>query len=193
MALDRLVGALLRQIALLIESRPEESTQHAVEVAKLAMTLAEAKQGRAQSYLPVENPETLATAEAGQGQAERKRHLAGWMGCELCARVLGHFNGRCGSRFRGAGPYMANVHSRHIEFGVEICIAVIDLKASQWESDPQMRQHLAPETIFRPSLFEKYVNQLPVALPLQTYKTPSADKVIKNLWESVDGRPEKAR
>ena len=38
---------------------------------------------------------------------------------------------------------------------------VIDIKVKEWVRDPKMSKYLCPETLFRPSRFEKYLNESP--------------------------------
>ena len=45
-------------------------------------------------------------------------------------------------------------------YTVEDCIKVIDVKASEWLRT-DMRQYLRPETLFRASKFESYLQQAP--------------------------------
>ena len=38
------------------------------------------------------------------------------------------------------------------------CLAVIEDRWREWGNDPKMRQHFNPETLFRESNFERYLN-----------------------------------
>jgi len=113
------------------------------------------------------------------------------MPCHVCERILSRFNAKVGSKYPGSASYMPNIHARHEEHGVEICLAVIELKVNDWLYDEQMRKYLTPETIFRPSKFLNYMNQVQcgdtgvvVVKPAGT--DPEIEAAKKRLWAAVD-------
>ena len=74
--------------------------------------------------------------------------------------VLEYLNAKTGSKYRATTE--ANVkpiRARLIDgFSVEDCKKVIDIKAGQWLNTEQSK-YLRPETLFRPSKFEGYLNE----------------------------------
>lgn len=52
---------------------------------------------------------------------------------------------------------------------------VIDVKAAEWLDDPKMNSYLCPDTLFRPSKFEKYLNQPGPATSLPNGRGQSAN------------------
>ena len=80
----------------------------------------------------------------------------------ITLRALEHLNGRTGrqgsNRFRAGkvtqGLIKAILKARHAEADI---IAVIDAKARQWGSDRERSHYLRPDTLFRLSNFERYL------------------------------------
>lgn len=75
--------------------------------------------------------------------------------------VIEYLNTRTGSAYRtttsaNIKPIRARLNDG---FTVDDCKKVIDTKANQWLSDTDMSKYLRPETLFRPSKFETYLNE----------------------------------
>lgn len=75
--------------------------------------------------------------------------------------VLEYLNAKTGSKYRASTeanvkPIRARLNDGYT---VEDCKKVIDTKAGQWLNNPDMVKYLRPETLFRPSKFESYINE----------------------------------
>ncbi|AQX86530.1 conserved phage C-terminal domain-containing protein [Elizabethkingia bruuniana] len=75
--------------------------------------------------------------------------------------ILNYFNEITGKRFK---PIKSNTNPISARFKAgytkEQMQEVIQLKTLEWKNNEVMAQHLCPTTIFRPSNFDKYVNQV---------------------------------
>nr|DAR94576.1 MAG TPA: hypothetical protein [Caudoviricetes sp.] len=75
--------------------------------------------------------------------------------------VLEYLNAKTGSKYRASTeanvkPIRARLNDNYT---VEDCKRVIDIKVGQWLNNPEMEKFLRPETLFRPSKFESYINE----------------------------------
>jgi uncharacterized phage protein (TIGR02220 family) len=79
---------------------------------------------------------------------------------KMAKQIIDHLNERTGSHYKYSSSSMKVIFARlHDNFTVEDCITVIDKKSDEWLDNPEMAQYLRPETLFRPSKFEGYLNQ----------------------------------
>lgn len=78
--------------------------------------------------------------------------------------IIEYFNEITGRKFRTTNKTYLNAISKRFKDGFteEQIKEVIQVKTIEWKNNPTMSVHLNPETIFRPSNFEKYVNQVEV-------------------------------
>lgn len=99
---------------------------------------------------------------SGSGKGREKGARARDGDREAVERVVARLNERAGTSFRATTKATAGAIRARLREGytVEQMLAVIDAKAAEWMPVPDMRRHLCPETLFRPSKFEKYVNAL---------------------------------
>ena len=76
--------------------------------------------------------------------------------------VVAYLNAQTGKHFRAdSRQTAAAVRARLSEgFTVEDFRRVVDAKVSDWAGDPRMERYLRPSTLFRPSNFEAYANQV---------------------------------
>lgn len=75
--------------------------------------------------------------------------------------VLRYLNQVAGKRFSERRINLIHISARlHEGIEVERLKQVIELKTFQWKNDPMMRAHLNPDTLFRPSKIEKYINEV---------------------------------
>lgn len=76
------------------------------------------------------------------------------------AQIVERLNERTGCAYRPTTAETVKAVSGRLSEGytVEDFFAVIDSKASEWGGDPKMRKYLTPQTLFRQSNFERYVN-----------------------------------
>lgn len=77
-------------------------------------------------------------------------------------QMIEYFNLITGRRFRlNNKTYLKAIENRFKDgYTEEQMREVIQVKTLEWKNNPTMSVHLNPETIFRPSNFEKYVNQV---------------------------------
>lgn len=80
--------------------------------------------------------------------------------------VLKHLNAGTGNAYRWQSPNgKPTAHEIAVRailrkgYTVEDCLAVIDKQISEWSKDDHMAKFLTPGTLFRPSNFEKYLDQ----------------------------------
>ena len=75
--------------------------------------------------------------------------------------VIDYLNAKTGSAYKASSKANISVIRARLNDGytVEDCKKVIDTKASQWLTNPDMVKYLRPETLFRPSKFEGYINE----------------------------------
>lgn len=72
--------------------------------------------------------------------------------------ILDYLNKKLKSKYRPSGPGAKFIRARLSDgFTVEDCRAVIDNQISLWRGT-DMHKYLRPETLFRPTKFESYVN-----------------------------------
>lgn len=97
-------------------------------------------------------------------------------------RIINYFNLRCNTNYRpNSKDTKEKVNARLAEgFTEEDFYLVIDKKANEWIGT-EYEKFLTPETLFRPSKFEKYLNQNIVKPQRQT-----ATKAQQKLEESRD-------
>lgn len=83
---------------------------------------------------------------------------------ESVDEVTAHLNEVTGKRFNPRKDSTRKPIAARLRDGYSVkdCIAVIDCKVAQWSKDPRMRPYLRPETLFRASKFEAYLNESPV-------------------------------
>jgi len=85
--------------------------------------------------------------------------LAVFPQAEDADEVIDYLNAVAKSRFRHSEVSRQNIRARLADgASVDDCRMVIDHKAAQWLGDAEMEQHLNPETLFRPTKFEKNLN-----------------------------------
>ncbi|MDR7707096.1 conserved phage C-terminal domain-containing protein [Riemerella anatipestifer] len=75
--------------------------------------------------------------------------------------LLKKFNEITGQRFRETKANLSGISARLKDgYTEQEIIEVIQVKTLEWKNNPTMSVHLNPVTIFRPSNFDKYVNQV---------------------------------
>ncbi|MBT0552657.1 conserved phage C-terminal domain-containing protein [Riemerella anatipestifer] len=75
--------------------------------------------------------------------------------------LLKKFNEITGRRFRETKANLSGISARLKDgYTEQEIIEVIQVKTLEWKNNPTMSVHLNPVTIFRPSNFDKYVNQV---------------------------------
>jgi uncharacterized phage protein (TIGR02220 family) len=77
---------------------------------------------------------------------------------DLAIEVLTHLNQVSGSRFQKSRTSLENIRARLREgYSVSDLKLVIDLKHEHWHENDKQYQYMRPETLFRPSKFEGYL------------------------------------
>ncbi|MHC0465127.1 conserved phage C-terminal domain-containing protein [Kosakonia cowanii] len=77
---------------------------------------------------------------------------------DLAIEVLTHLNQVSGSRFHKSRSSLENIRARLREgYSVSDLKLVIDLKHEHWHENDKQYQYMRPETLFRPSKFEGYL------------------------------------
>lgn len=72
--------------------------------------------------------------------------------------VLDYLNEKVGTHYRQVEGNYKHIKARLQDFSVDDLKAVIDKKCEEWKGT-EWEKYLTPETLFRPSNFEKYLNQ----------------------------------
>ena len=76
--------------------------------------------------------------------------------------VLAYLNEKAGRRFKPIASTLSNIRARLKEgYTVADCEKVIDSKVGEW-SGTEMAKYLTPQTLFRPSHFDTYLNTVDV-------------------------------
>ncbi|PIC63450.1 replication protein [Sporosarcina sp. P13] len=78
--------------------------------------------------------------------------------------VIDYLNQQTNKQFKAnAAATKKAINARLTEgYTVDDFKRVIDLKVSQWQNDPKFRTYLRPSTLFNPTNFENYLNEVPV-------------------------------
>ncbi|MDD1525570.1 conserved phage C-terminal domain-containing protein [Riemerella anatipestifer] len=75
--------------------------------------------------------------------------------------LLKKFNEITGRRFRETKANLSGISARLKDgYTEQEILEVIQVKTLEWKKNPTMSVHLNPVTIFRPSNFDKYINQV---------------------------------
>lgn len=76
--------------------------------------------------------------------------------------VLAHLNTVCGTRFSLKGEHSRSlVRARLHDYSAEELKRAVSNMASHWKGNPDMERYLRPETLFRASKFDGYLNTKP--------------------------------
>ena len=119
---------------------------------------------RAGSTVCVESePETIddAKGEPRSEQAKKPKKAKETKADKEATEVIDYLNAKTGSAYKASSKANISVIRARLNDGytVEDCKKVIDTKAGQWLTNPDMVKYLRPETLFRPSKFEGYLNE----------------------------------
>ena len=72
--------------------------------------------------------------------------------------VIDYLNQKAGTHYRPVESNFKHIKARLQDFTIDDLKAVIDKKCNEWLGT-EFEKYLTPETLFRPSNFEKYLNQ----------------------------------
>lgn len=80
---------------------------------------------------------------------------------EEIRQIIEYFNHVCGTDYRHQSKATADMINARLNdgFTVEDFYKVIDTKYAEWVNNPDMCKYIRPQTLFRPSHFENYLNQ----------------------------------
>ena len=83
---------------------------------------------------------------------------------EKVDEIVGYLNAKTGKSFRTTTRETVRLVNARLKEGytVEDIKAVIDKKVAQWANDPKFSAYLPPSTLFAPSHFENYLNEVTV-------------------------------
>jgi len=78
-------------------------------------------------------------------------------------QIISYLNQKTGKEFTLNSAIAKKYINARLKEGrtVDDFIKVIDIKATQWLKDKEMNKYLRPETLFKPSKFESYLNEKP--------------------------------
>lgn len=96
--------------------------------------------------------------------------------------VIDYLNAKTGSAYKASSKANISVIRARLNDGytVEDCKKVIDTKAGQWLTNPDMVKYLRPETLFRPSKFEGYLNECRGKPSIRGDSPPISEQVAFN-------------
>lgn len=102
--------------------------------------------------------------------------------------IISYFNEKTGKNFSYKTKGTVDLISGRFNDGytLEQFKQVIDIKTEEWLHNSKMNQHLAPTTLFRPSNFEKYLNQNSVGqAPTETETNGSAQPMLPEVENAI--------
>lgn len=87
--------------------------------------------------------------------------------------IISYFNQKTNKSFKATSKRTRELINGRLNEGytLEDFKHVIDIKTEQWLNNEKMDKHLAPITLFRPSNFEKYLNEKPTKPKGKSYLT----------------------
>lgn len=111
-------------------------------------------------------------------------------------QILEYFNSVAGTKFRQTETNLKPIRARLLEkFTVDDCKLVIDYKVEEWKGT-EMQKYLRPETLFRPSKFEGYLNAAQTKAPKKARQS-SADTLsghtVKTAFQDLSASEQQSR
>lgn len=104
----------------------------------------------------------------------------------IYSEVLDYLNEKAETRYRNVESNFKHIKARMNEgFKIEDFKVVIDKKCKEWKGT-EFEKYLTPETLFRPSNFEKYLNQK-IIKPKQEFEQRQYTKEdFENIFDNLD-------
>ncbi len=101
---------------------------------------------------------------------------------DICTRVIGELNTLTGRSFRSDAKHTVSHINARLQEGYteEDLRLVVQNRVAKWQHDPEQSEYLRPETLFRPSKFEGY---------LQAAKTPKPKSDFERTLEKLQEEP----
>ena len=81
---------------------------------------------------------------------------------ELVKEIIRFFNKTCGTNYKEDSKTIQEPIGARLKDGytLENCKSVIVKKYNEWKNDKEKAQYITPNTLFRPTKFPKYLNQI---------------------------------
>jgi len=101
--------------------------------------------------------------------------------------IIDHLNQLTGKNFKHTTKTTKQaIHARWLDgYRLDDFKHVHTVKSEEWKDDSKMSQYLCPDTLYRPSKFEKYLNQMPV----KKQEDPFGPETIRKNREAYNNRP----
>lgn len=98
----------------------------------------------------------------------------------LVAEVINYLNHKAQKEFRTDNKATVRLINGRISEGytLEDFKRVIDIKVQQWLTNPNMKQYLRPSTLFSPTNFENYLNEMMDTQPQETTEHPIIQPIV---------------
>lgn len=152
--------------------------------------------------LGVENPALLNTKQVNTKKENTKiKNIGSPLVCVAKSssqpeQILEYFNSVAGTKFRQTEINLKPIRARLLEkFTVDDCKLVIDYKVEEWKGT-EMQKYLRPETLFRPSKFEGYLNAAQTKAPKKARQS-SADTLsghtVKTAFQDLPASEQQSR
>lgn len=105
----------------------------------------------------------------------------------IYSEVLEYLNQKAGTHYRQVESNYKHIKARLQDFSVEELKQVIDKKCREWIGT-DFEKYLTPETLFRPSNFEKYLNQniKPKDNGKQATKREYTKKELNDMFDNIE-------
>lgn len=102
---------------------------------------------------------------------------------EICKEIIEYLNLKANTKFRtNSSATKRHLNARLAEgFTIDDFKKVIDIKCAQWLNDPNMKKYLRPETLFKASHFESYLNEY--VEPTKTKYADAIERMNKHMEE----------
>jgi len=101
--------------------------------------------------------------------------------CNIVNAVIDYLNVKAGTHFKPTTQSYRKEITGRLKEGYKLndFKYVIDVKVAEWKNDKKMQQYLNPETLFRASNFDKYLNQQMPANKIQKMEGIDYDELNK--------------
>ena len=101
---------------------------------------------------------------------------------EIVPQIINYLNEKTGKKFSSKPEGTIKLIVGRLKEGhtLDDFKQVIDTKVAKWRGDPKMDDYLRPDTLFRPSNFESYLNEQPTKVPILVGKNvvaPSSKEI----------------
>lgn len=113
----------------------------------------------AEEEFPTRKPELVEVSVVDNPQSKVKYTKVKYT--KHIVEIISYLNTLSGKNFKPESKNTQKLISGRLAEGytVDQFKKVIDTKVTEWGNDPKMEQYLRPDTLFRPSNFESYLNQ----------------------------------